>query len=62
MEIISYFFAIFIGPIIWWYLNRWCFDIDKQLSFQKKQIRLLIEIARKQGVSDEDIETIIKEK
>jgi hypothetical protein len=47
-------FSIDIFLLISYYLTRWILSIEKHLRNQKQQINLLLKIAEKIGVSQED--------
>lgn len=47
-----------IGLVIWAYLIRWAVRADSTVKNQQAMIWFLILMAKKQGVSDEDIQKI----
>lgn len=50
-----YIVGAIVGLILTYILVRWIFAIDKQVSQNQTIINLLIEIAKKQGVSEDEI-------
>lgn len=51
----------FAGLFIFVFIVRWIFSIQRLLSYHRKQIRLLEQIAKKHGVDDATVSAIMNE-
>lgn len=58
--LLTYGIFILIGIAIYVVLIRWIFRIDKMANSQMASVWLLIKMAERQGVSQEEIEKIKK--
>jgi hypothetical protein len=58
--LLTYGLFILFGLLIYVAIIRWVFRIDKIANCQMATVWLLIKIAERQGVSEEEIETIKK--
>ena len=56
-----YFLAMFVVFLILVFITRLIFAIPTFLRYQKAQIRLLEEMAKKQGVEESAVKSIIKD-
>lgn len=57
---IAYIAGVFISLTILYFLIRAAFSVDKQLRNQQAQIALLVKMASRLGVTDEEIKNIEK--
>ncbi len=60
-HLVTYLCVMLIILFILLYIFRSIFNIPSFLRYQKAQIRLLEEIAKKQGVDDSKVQSIISE-
>lgn len=58
-QFLLYAGAAIAGIFIYYLIIRWSHQIHKRNRYMKAQIELLAKIASKQGVSNDEIETII---
>ena len=61
-QIIMYLILGVIGILLYVALIRWVFLIDKQIENQGKTINLLAHLLKINGVSQEDINTLVGKK
>lgn len=57
-SILLYIVFLIIGLVLFVFLMRWVFRVDKIIKYQAGIIAVLFDIAKKQGVSNDRIESI----
>jgi hypothetical protein len=57
-SILLYIIFLIIGLVLFVFLMRWVFRVDKIIKYQAGIIAVLFDIAKKQGVSNDRIESI----